>query len=143
MNNCTRIIAAVSMLAAATAVIAEPPHPKHPLLGTWKITLPDGSCSETYVFRRDGTTLVTSAEEVAESEFEVSDGPSEKGFYKWVDKIVRDNGKKDCSGEVMTIGHVATNYIILHPSKDQFLMCEAEDLKTCIGPFIRIKGGEA
>ena len=139
-----RILAlSVGLLSATCAVLAQPPRANHPLVGTWKITLPDGTCTETYIVRRDGTTLVTSAEEVAESEFELSDEPSEKGFYKWVDKIVKDNGKKDCSGEVMVLGHIATNYILLHPSKNQFLMCEAEDIKTCIGPFVRVKGSDA
>ena len=117
-----QLVASLYILVSATA-LADAPHPKHPLLGTWKITLPDGSCSETYIFRPDGTTLVTSAEEVSESEFEVSDSPSEKGFYKMVDKIIKDNGKKDCSGEIMVVGHVATNYLLLHPNKKQFLMC--------------------
>ena len=45
----------------------------HPLIGTWQITLPDGSCREIYRYRSDGTTLVTSAEEVAESSYDISD----------------------------------------------------------------------
>ena len=146
-NVMTNLLRALVLLLAAagshSSAIAQPPRADHPLIGAWKITLPDGSCSETYIVHKDGTSLVTSAEEVAESEFELSDEPSERGFYKWVDKIVKDNGKKDCSGEVMILGHVATNYILLHPSKDKFLMCEAEDIKTCIGPFVRIRGGDA
>jgi hypothetical protein len=144
MTNFIRTFALAAVVASAVAgAVAQPPRANHPLVGTWRITVPGGSCTETYTVRRDGTTIVTSAEEVAESEYDLSDEPSEKGFYKWVDKIVKDNGKKDCSGEVMAIGHVATNYILLHPSKNQFLMCEAEDIKTCIGPFVRVKGSDA
>ena len=60
-----------------------------------------------------------------------------------VDRIVRDNGKKDCAGATMQIGHVATNYIRFHPSGNMFLMCEKEDINTCIGPLVRVKGGDA
>src|SRR5438093_3984279 len=96
---------------AATLAGAGPLRAGHPLIGTWKITFPDGSCEETYLIRPNGTMFITSAEEVAESKFELSDKPSEKGFYKWDDTITKDNGKKDCSGEVTPVGHAATNYI--------------------------------
>ena len=128
---------------AALVASAEPLRPDHPLVGAWKLTLPNGTCHEIYRIRRNGTTLVTSADEVSESEFVISDQPSAKGFYKWVDTIKKDNGKKDCSGEIMQLGHEATNYILLHPSGDQFLMCEQEDLNTCIGPLVRFNGGDA
>lgn len=117
---------------------ADPLRIDHPLIGTWRIDIPSLSCHEIYRVRANGTTLVTSAEEVAESTFTVSDQPSDMGFYKWVDTIAKDNGKKDCAGETMQIGHEATNFIIFHKTGDQFLMCEAEDIHTCIGPFIRI-----
>jgi len=122
---------------------AQSPRADHPLIGTWKITVPDGSCYEIYRFRANGTSFVTSAEEVGESEFVISDQPSPNGFYKWVDKIVNDNGKRDCSGEIMQVGDVATRYLRLNPAGTVFVMCEAEDLKTCIGPFVRIKGDDA
>ena len=143
MNRLITCIALFGVCLVAPVLSAGPLRPDHPLIGAWKITIPALSCYEIYRIRRDGTTLVNSAEEVAESEFELSDQPSPKGFYKWVDKITRDNGKKDCSGEVMQLGQVATNYIRLHPSGDMFLMCVEEDLNTCIGPFIRIKGDDA
>ena len=107
----------------------------HPLIGAWRIDVPGTNCHELYDVHPDGTTSVTSGAQVASSEFEMSLLPSEKGFYKWVDKITKDNGKPDCMGSIMEVGHVATNFILVHPSKRQFLMCEAEDVKTCIGPF--------
>jgi hypothetical protein len=117
------------------------PLPKdHPLIGTWRIDVPNTSCFELYSIKQDGTSDVTSGEEQATSEFTISPSPSPKGFYRWVDKIVKDNGKKDCSGELMQVGHVATNYIALHRTGKMFLMCEKEDLETCIGPFTRQEG---
>ena len=125
---------------ATGAALAAPPSAAHPILGIWRLTLPDGSCSETYRFRGDGTTLVTSADEVSESEFAIPAEPSTKGFYKLEDRIVKDNGKKDCSGAIMKVGTKATNYIQFHPSGALFLMCVNETLDRCIGPFERVPG---
>lgn len=119
---------------------AAPPAANHPILGIWKLTLPDSNCAEIYRFRGDGTTLVTSAEEVSESEFQIPDQPSAKGFYKLEDRITKDNGKKDCSGEVMKVGNRAVNFVRFHPSGVLFLMCAAESMDSCIGPFHRMIG---
>ena len=143
MRTVVFAIAATFLICLGGFAQADSLRADHPFIGTWKLTLPDGSCYEIYRIRANGTTLVTSADEVGESEFEISDQPSEKGFYKWVDKIVKDNGKKDCAGETMEVGHVATNYIRFHPSGDMFLMCQKEDINTCIGPLVRVKGGDA
>lgn len=130
------------LFCACQAAAAAPPAIKHPLIGYWRLTLPSGGCAETYRFRDDGTSLVTSAREVSESAFAIGAKPSAKGFYKLEDKVVKDNGKPDCSGEVTKVGAKATNYIQFHPSGDMFLMCAAEALDMCIGPFERIKGEE-
>lgn len=131
------------LLAAASIACAQTQHPiakDHPIIGRWTITLPDGSCSETYTFRPDGTTLVTSAEEIAESVFEISAKPGATGFYKWTDRVVKDNGKKDCSGEITAVGHTAVNYLQFNRSGDIFIMCADESLDRCIGPFRRVQG---
>jgi len=132
---------AVLMGVAASAPAAPPAD--HPILGIWKLSLPDLGCSETYRFRGDGTTLVTSAQEVSESEYRIPDKPSAKGFYRLEDRIVKDNGKKDCAGAIMKPGTTATNYIRFHPSNAIFLMCADETMNTCIGPFERVQGEEA
>lgn len=134
-----------SLLAAAPAVLAAPPAPpaNHPILGIWKLSLPDLGCSETYRFRGDGTTLVTSAEEVSESEYRIPDKPSAKGFYKLEDRVVKDNGKRDCAGAIMKVGTRATNFLRFDPSRTLFLMCSDETMQACIGPFERIEGEEA
>lgn len=129
----------ISMLSGAQAA----PPADHPILGIWKLSLPELSCSETYRFRADGTTLVTSAEEVSESEYRIPARPSARGFYRLEDRIVKDNGKKDCAGAIMKPGTTATNYIRFHPSGALFLMCADETMNTCIGPFERVQGEEA
>lgn len=132
---------ALSLMVCANSACAAPrPAPNHPILGIWKLSLPEINCSEVYRFRSDGTTLVTSAEEVSESEFNIPAEPSEKGFYKLEDKVTKDNGKKDCSGAVITVGTRATNFVRFHPSGALFLMCSNESMDACIGPFERVRG---
>ena len=131
---------ALALAALATATQAAPPRADHPLLGMWEVSLPDGSCTETYQFKPDGSSLVTSASEVAESEYTITEQPDDGGFYALHDKLVRDNGKPDCSGEVMTVGHEVTNYILFHPSGKMFLMCQQATLDSCFGPFQRLDG---
>jgi hypothetical protein len=137
-----RALAGLFLLSALNVAAAAPPA-AHPILGIWKLSLPDLGCSETYRFRADGTTLVTSAEEVSESVYRIPDKPSAKGFYRLEDRIIKDNGKKDCSGAIMKVGTSATNFIRFHPSGALFLMCADESMNTCIGPFERVQGEEA
>jgi hypothetical protein len=138
MSFAARLILPCVVALVATAANAQALRPDHPLTGTWRITAP-GGCSETYVVRPNGTATITSGEEIAESELTISDQPSGRGFFKWAEKIVKDNGKKDCSGEVSEVGHVVVSYIQLSPTKDEFAMCEREDRNSCIGPFKRVK----
>ena len=135
------LIVSAALAAPFAAAAAPPPSPSasHPLLGIWILSIPQLGCSETYHFRGDGTTLVKSAQEVSESEFTVAEKPSAKGFYKLEDRIVKDNGKQDCSGEVMQIGTRATNYLRFHPSGARFVMCQDESMQACIGPFERMQ----
>lgn len=139
MKSC--LIFAAALLAAHGAPAA-PVRSDHPIVGTWRFELPDGSCHEMYRIRSDGTALITSAAEVAETEFEIDDQPDGEGFYQSNDKIVKDNGKKDCTGEVTAAGHVIKAFILFHPSNDMFLMCQRREMGSCIGPFVRVRGTE-
>lgn len=114
----------------------------HPIIGTWQFTLPDGSCHEIYRMHEDGSSIVTSAQEVAEAAFVIEDQPDSDGFYKQVDTIIKDNGKRDCGGAVSTVGQRSTNYILFHHSGNMFLSCAERDLRRCIGPFVRLRGVE-
>ena len=123
--------------ALAQDVTRTPLPADHPVVGTWRIDLPEQKCYESYQIRADGTAHVSSGAETSESVFEISAEPTAAGFYKWTDKIVKDNGKPDCMGDVMEVGNVSVNYIALHRGGHMFLLCEREDLEACIGPFIR------
>jgi hypothetical protein len=137
-------------LASAAAVAApaaddapsRPMRADHPFLGAWQITRRDDGCGEIYRVDRSGRTLITSADEVAQSRFTMSDQPSAKGYYKWVDTLVKDNGKKDCWGQVTKPGKTTTRYVMMNPAQDRFIVCTAEDGKQCFGPFVKLEGGE-
>lgn len=129
-----------SLALLSQAAWGAPPASNHPIIGVWTLVINNGRCAETYRFRGDGTSLVTSAHEVSESEFAIPAAPSEKGFYKLEDRIVKDNGKQDCSGEIVKVGTRATNFVLFHPSGEIFLMCASESMETCIGPFERVRG---
>src|SRR5882672_2447808 len=130
----------ISCALLAGAALSAPPASTHPILGTWQFTLPGGECSETYYFRRDGTYQVTSGEQISESEYEITAKPNAKGFYEVVDTIVKDNGKKDCLGQVMEVGHKATNFIFIHPGGQSLIVCKSEAMSTCFGPVRRLAG---
>lgn len=127
-----------TLLAVALLVpvaLAAAPRRDHPLLGSWKIQVPGGQCVETYLFKPDGTSLVTSAGEVSQGEFEVSDQPGAAGFYRLRDRIVRNNAQPDCMGSLTPPGSEVQRFLRFDPAGRRFLMCDAENLEACIGPF--------
>ncbi len=134
--------------AAAFAAAADAPvvptglRADHPMLAAWAITRRDDGCAETYRFDSSGHSLITSADEVAQSNFTLSDQPSAKGYYKWVDTLVKDNGRKDCWGQVTKPGKTTTRYVMMNPARDRFVVCTAEDGRACFGPFLKVDGGE-
>jgi hypothetical protein len=137
------ILFAAAVAVFATVANADPPRPpktNHPIIGTWIFAVPDTDCEETYYMRQDGTTLVTSGREVAESVYEIDDEPTAKGFYKSTDRIVKDNGKPDCSGGITKVGAAVTNYIRFHPSSNMMIICKDESLDACFGPLFRLGG---
>lgn len=133
---------AALVLGHAAPAAASSPYADHPLIGSWRFDVPNTRCAEIYRFRADGTSVVTSGQEIAESEFQVSATPSGKGFYAWTDTIVKDNGKLDCSGQVTDVGRKVTNYIRFDPSGTRLVVCRGESLDACFGPLRRI-GGQA
>ena len=144
MRSLARPLAMSLAVLCATALPAaaapSSPPASHPLLGIWVLSIPQLGCSETYHFRGDGTTLVKSAQEISESEFTVSERPNANGFYKMEDRVVKDNGKEDCSGAITKVGARATNYLRFHPAGKRFVMCRDEAGEACIGPFERVPG---
>ncbi|HAK92433.1 MAG TPA: hypothetical protein DCP94_12665, partial [Massilia timonae] len=95
----------LSLLGACPPALAQKgPAADHPILGIWRLAVPATHCLETYRFRADGTTLVTSAAEISESVYTIPNEPDPDGFYRLTDRVTKDNGKPDCSGNVMKPG---------------------------------------
>lgn len=134
-------VAAAAAPAAPNAPSA-PLRADHPFLGAWQLTRHDDGCAEIYRIDRSGHTLITSADEVAQSTFTMSDQPSARGYYKWVDTLVKDNGKKDCWGQITKPGKTTTRYLMMNRAQDRFILCTAEDGRQCFGPFVRVQGEE-
>lgn len=133
---------AVFSLALLSSLYAQEPSrvplaENHPLIGTWRIELPEMKCFEEYELHANGTKLSMSGQERNEAEFVISAIPSAKGFYKWTDTITKNNDMPDCSGAKTPLGHVSINYVRLHPNGSRFLLCEAEDMNTCYAEFQR------
>lgn len=126
---------AVAAVVNAQEVTRTPLTPDHFLLGTWRLMVPNSGCFETYKFKADGTMSMTSGMQVTESEFDIDVRPS-KGFFKWMDKLIKDNGAPDCMGLTTKVGHVATNYIYI-VSNDRFVVCREPNTKTCSQLIIR------
>lgn len=136
-----RALIVLCLLAAGAAHAApEAPRAGHPLLGIWELRVPDSACIETYRFRGDGTSLVTSGREVSESQYHVQPQPDARGFYSLDDRVVHNNGMRDCAGETMKTGAARRNYLKFAPSGNMFLLCFQETLGSCIGPFRRVLG---
>ena len=141
MKSLRITFAAVSLAICGMSMAQEikrtPLEASHPLIGIWRIDFSKLKCFEEYELRSDGTKLSRSGEERNEAEFEISAVPSTSGFYRWVDKITKGNAKPDCHGQKTEVGHVAVSYVRLHPTGQRFLLCEAEDVKTCFAEFTR------
>ena len=56
-------------------------------------------------------------------------------------RIIKDNGKKDCAGQITDVGRKTTTYIQFDDAAQRFIVCRAESHDACFGPLRRI-GGE-
>jgi hypothetical protein len=108
----------------------------HPIIGTWSFDI-DG-CTETYEFLTDGTRNSTSDKEVVQAAYTISAKPLDSGFYKIKDRVVKDNGQRDCSGSTKDMtGDVVDLYVVFNPKMDQIIFCMDESLNRCFGPFLK------
>jgi hypothetical protein len=129
----------VPFFAFGHSAIQLKPSEAHPIIGQWTWTREANNCTETYRFRLDGTTSVSSGAEKSDSTYQISDVPSSNGFYKLTDRITKDYGGKDCANDdTDSAGHEATIFVIFHRSGNMLLMCESETLDACFGPLHRV-----
>jgi len=133
----------LTSLPAMHVANAAPPAKDHPVLGSWTMTSKDGSCSEVYRFQPDGIVFVTSGDEVAEIASDISAAPSRKGFYRWTQRVAKDNGKPDCSGKITRAGEAFSWFIQFDRTGQLMIVCKAETTDACFGPLHRVRGGDS
>jgi hypothetical protein len=137
--SCAGALCATTLSAAAAGESAPAP-PAHPLVGTWSWSVFGGKCVETWQYRADGIMLGTSGEAVTEWTYVVSPQAGPDGFYKVGQNLMRENGKKDCSGDsAQEPGASATAYLQLNPARDRYISCKGESLAACFGPLRRVR----
>lgn len=123
---------------ACSAVAAE--LKTNPLQGTWEWVNIKNSCVEIYIFGVEQSGHITSGEETSIARYEIADKPTDNGFYKVKLSIVKDNGGKDCGESYEdNTGDVYNKFVMFHPSGNQYVSCDSEDIKDCVGPFKRIQ----
>ena len=112
----------------------------NPLQGTWEWVNIKNSCVEIYIFGIEQSGHISSGEETSIAHYEIADKPTDNGFYKVKLSIVKDNGGKDCGESVEdNTGDVYNKFVMFHPSGNQYVSCDSEDIKDCVGPFKRIQ----
>ena len=134
------LAAAACNTTPAQPVSDAPSLAAHPVVGTWSWPGFSGKCVETFQYRPNGTLLSTSGDAVVEWTFETTVHASEKGFYKVTEASLRQNGKRDCSGDLVDEdGDLRIRYIQLSPMRDRMIVCQSESLSACFGPLGRIE----
>ena len=123
-----------ALLSSSNAQVAS----THPVVGSWSWTLFSGQCTETLLYRADGTLLSTSGDAVTAWRYSASPTPDTQGFYKLLETSTRYNSKKDCYGDVVDEeGQEAARFIQLNPAKDRLIVCKTASLSECFGPLKR------
>jgi len=134
-RRCARAALCALLLGGATAAGAGT---AAPLVGSWKMTLSDGICSEIHRFDAYGGSVVVSGAARVEGTYGVSAKPDPHGFYKLDEQVVHGNGKPDCTGAVAREGNTATIYVKVHPKQNQLLFCDTPAPDSCVGPLERV-----
>ncbi len=131
---------ALGALAGEAEFKKKPLQATHPLVGIWRVELPELKCFEQLEVRADGTRSGTSGEEVLQAETIISTLPDADGFYRWADKVVEGNGKPDCWGSSTAVGHISVVFVKLSSDRNSFYQCQGKDGKVCMGPYVKQHG---
>lgn len=131
------LLAALAGCGNQAKVHDSPDYSGHPIIGSWSFD--NNGCTETFIFSPDGVRHVTSNKEIVEASYRISTSPSDKGLYKLEDKVLKDNGKQDCSGSTSDMtGDMVTIFVSFSTRKDKIMFCLNENGSNCFGPFIRV-----
>jgi len=109
-----------------------------PLLGKWVMVFPPLACHEQRDFKTNGTSESVSGQEQLESEWSLREvRPGKVTYYEWTDRVLKTNGKQDCTGRITPIGDAVTRYLYINPITHLLEMCERPDPTTCFAFFER------
>jgi hypothetical protein len=111
----------------------------HPIVGVWEWTRKENNCTETYTYRKDGASLVESAQERNEDKYEISDTAEGSNRHRMKVTTTKDNGGKDCAGnDKDNTGQSATVYVEFDSNYTQMIVCLDATSFKCFGPLKRV-----
>lgn len=131
---------AILLLALVGAGLTPPAQAiDSPLLGQWRFT--EDGCTDSYLFREDGSFVSASGEERRSGSFAVERLPGNpKAGYKVVRKNLQDNRGRDCVGSsVDDSGTQDIRYVFFNPAGTQMMVCASPSAERCFGPLIKAK----
>lgn len=139
LNRRTAALLLGGTLGLAPVLAAHGRDSEHPLIGSWTWKPEGKDCTEVYEWRANGTGHVVSGKEVTETRFKISATPDDKGYYVFLDEVVKDNKGRDCAGSTKdNTGEKSTLFIQISPAKDQIRICVKPSDDACFGPLTRV-----
>lgn len=113
----------------------------HPVIGAWRYEYPASGCIEQFEFRVDGTRISVSGDEQLMTEFEIREVADFVGFFRWKDRVITSNRRRDCSGSIVPVGDVATGYLHVNATGDSMDLCSLPAIEACFATFRRVRPG--
>ena len=102
----------------------------NPVLGEFNWSPTGADCPETYIYRADGTKTGTSADEVLEKTYTISQ--ADGGMYLLEETVTATNGGKDCQGGTTAVGASSRTYI-MPLNGGGYFTCASPDTMSCFG----------
>lgn len=134
-----RTIAAASFIFIIAPFFAHAESSEHPIVGAWEWTRKENKCTETYTYRKDGTSLVESGQEKNEDKYEISGKIEGSDRYTMKVTTVKDNGGKDCGGnDKDNTGQTATVFVEFGDGFSEMIVCLDPKSFKCFGPLKKV-----
>lgn len=112
----------------------------NPLLGSWEWVNVKNSCREVYIFGSEGSSHITSGDEISTASYTIAGAPDSHGYYAVTLNIIEDKGGIDCGeGLENNSGESYRKYVMFHPSGNLYVSCDKPDTSSCVGPFKRLQ----
>lgn len=106
-----------------------------PLEGRWAYVFEPAHCTETRIYQPGGAARINSGAEQEVLRFELAPSPDAHGFQRLTETVTGSNGQPGCDGKVDQVGEVHARFALIHPAQHMMVLCEAADMRTCVGPY--------